>query len=364
MDKDLDMSIFGDNNDDFELNYDFTPDDDLENEDDESQDDDSQKDIKTVDGEDQEEVDGEEDDQDEGNEDDDDDKSDDDSSSNLYSSVAAVLFEQGLLPSLDIENTKIETPDDFAEAVKAEVNVQAQAMVNQYLENLDLQSIAQMKSQIEDLNSITEETLSSNLEQAKQIVKQDYLNQGLDEAKVNRLLNRLVDLGEDAIIDEAKDSLTSLKEFNNRKIETEKEENIKRIETQKAEQLHLEQEIKKTVFERKDLIKGFTPNKVIQDKVYKSMNDIVGKSPEGNFENRFMRDRRENPIEFETRMYTLYELTDGFKDFSKIAANGKSNAVKELESIVKKGAFKDTGAPSWMSDKNSYDVGIGDELNL
>ena len=363
MDKDLDMSIFG-NDDDFEINYDFTPDDDLEeNEDDDSQNDDSQKDIKAVDGEDQEEVDGEEDDQDEGKEDDDD-NDNDDSSSNLYSSVAAVLHEQGLLPSLDIENTKIETPDDFAEAIKAEVTSQSRAMAEQYLENLDISNIAKYKSEINDLNSVTEESLLSNLEQAKQIVRQDYLNQGLDESKVNRLLTRLVDLGDEAIVEEAKDSLESLKEFNTRKIADEKESYDKKLETQKIEQERLEQEIKKTVFERKDLIKGFTPNKVIQDKIYKSMNDIVGKSPEGNFENRFMRDRRENPVEFETRMYTLYELTDGFKDFSKISAKGKSSAVKELEQIVKKGAFKDTGAPSWMSDKNSYDIGIGDELNL
>ena len=363
MDKDLDMSIFGDN-DDFELNYDFTPDEDLEeNEDDDSKIDDSKKNINAVDGEDQEEVDGDEDDQDEGKEDNDDDDSDD-SSSNLYSSVAAVLHEQGLLPSLDIENTKIQTPDDFASAIKAEVDSQAKAMAEHYLENLDVSNIARYKSEINDLNSVTEESLLGNLEQAKEIVRQDYLNQGLDENKVNRLLTRLIDLGEEAIVEEAKDSLESLKEFNTRKIADEKESYDKRIETQKADQERLEQDIKKSVFEKKDLIKGFTPNKVIQDKIYKSMNEIVGKSPEGNFENRFMKDRRENPIDFEVAMYTIYELTNGFKDFSKISATGKSNAVKELEQIVKKGGYKETGAPSWMSDKNSYDVGIGDVLNL
>lgn len=362
MEKDLDMNMFGEN-DDFELNYDFTPDDDVENENNIDSDNELENENKTVDGEDQEEVDGEEDDQDEGKDDDADDDSDD-SSSNLYSSVAAILHEQGLLPSLDIENTKIESVENFAEIMKSEVTIQAKALAEQYLESLDIESIAKNKAEIKDLDSITEETLSSNLEQAKEIIRRDYINQGLDESKINRLLNRLVDLGQDAIIEDAKESLESLKEFNNRKISEEKESYEKRLEEQKAEQLRLEEEIKRTVYDKKDLIKGYIPNKVIQDKIYKSMNEIVGKSPEGVFENKFMKERRENPVEFETRMYTIYELTDGFKDFSKITAKGKSNAVKELENIVKKGAFKDTGAPTWMSDKNSYDIGIGDELNL
>jgi hypothetical protein len=363
MDKDLDMSLFGED-DSFELNYDFDTNDFEQDLNDVDDVDDTDSDLENkkpvVEDDSSEEVD-DEDDQDEGSEDDDE---SDSSSSNLYSSLAAFVHEQGLLPSLDIENTKIESPDDFAEAFKLEMTTQAKILAEQYLENLDLETIARSKAEINDLNSITEETLSENLEQAKQIVYQDYLNQGLDETKVRRMINRLVDLGEDAIVEEAKDSLNSLKEFNNRKIESEKAEYEKRLEYQKAEQLKLEETIKKTVFERKDLINGFTPNKAIQEKVYKSMNEIVGKSPEGVFENRFMRDRRENPVEFETRMYYLYELTDGFKDFSKISTKAKSSAVNDLEKIIKKGAYKDAGLPSWMSDKNSYDVGIGDELNL
>ena len=68
-------------------------------------------------------------------------------------------------------------------------------------------------------------------------------------------------------------------------------------------------------------------------------------------------------------------LTKNSTDFSnKISELGSEitrlvevdfNALfKDLETIIKKGAYKDAGTPSWMSDKNSYDIGIGDELNL
>ena len=360
MEDNLDMSMFGEN-DDFELNYDFDPTE-LENDDDDSQDDDSQiKNIKAVEDDSSEEVDSDEDDRDEGSEDDSD---SDSSSSNLYSSAAAFLKEQGLLPSHDIEKDKIESPDDFAQVFKREQEVQARALAEDYLNNLDIEKIAKYKAENLSLESITEDSLKDNLEQAKQIVYQDYLNQGLDETKVKRMVNRLIDLGEDAILEEAKDSLESLKEFNSRKIEAEKEAYEENLKLQKIEQEKLDKAIKENIFEKTNLINGFKPTKAIQEKVYKTMNEIVGKSPDGVFENRFMRERRENPIEFESRMYYIYEMTNGFKDLSKLNLNAKSSAVKDLETIIKKGAYKDAGTPSWMSDKNSYDVGIGDELNL
>lgn len=360
MSKDLNMSIFGEE-DDFELNYDFTPEgfEDFDNEDD-ADDADSDK-NKAVENDSSEEVDGDEDEQEDGDEQDEDES---DSSSNLYSSITSVLHEQGLLPSLDINTTKIETIDDFVEAFKKEQQIQAQAIAENYLNSLDLESIAKSKLEISKLDQIDSDYLANNIETAKQVIYDDYLNQGLSKEKATRLLNRLVDLGEDAILEDAEESLKSLKEFNARKIEEEKEQYALRQKQQEEEQARIDAEIKKAIFERKDLIKGYQTNKALQEKVYKSMNEIVGKSPDGVFENKFMRENRLNPIEFQTRLYTAYELTDGFTDFTKLVAKGKSSAVNDLEKIIKKGAYKDTGAPAWMSDKNSYDVNIGDILNI
>ena len=286
------------------------------------------------------------------------------SSSNLYSSLAAFVHEQGLLPSLDIDLKEIKSADDFASVFNKELDIQAELRLNDYLANLDLNKIGIAKKDIQDLSTINSDLLKNDIDLAKRIIYDDYLNQGLDEKKANRMLNRLIDLGEDAILEEAKDSLESLKEFNSRKIEAEKEAYEENLKLQKIEQEKLDKAIKENIFEKTNLINGFKPTKAIQEKVYKTMNEIVGKSPDGVFENRFMRERRENPIEFESRMYYIYEMTNGFKDLSKLNLNAKSSAVKDLETIIRKGAYKDAGTPSWMSDKNSYDIGIGDELNL
>jgi len=77
-----------------------------------------------------------------------------------------------------------------------------------------------------------------------------------------------------------------------------------------------------------------------------------------------MKSRRENPIDFEARMYFLYELTDGFTDYSKLTTTAKSKAVKDLETIAKRAGVKDNGTPQWMQDGESYMNTGRIELNL
>jgi hypothetical protein len=286
------------------------------------------------------------------------------SSSNLYSSLAAFVHEQGLLPSLDIDLKEIKSADDFANVFNKELDIQADLRLKDYLANLDLNKIGIAKKEINDLNSIDIDSLKDNLDLAKQIIYNDYLNQGLDEKKITRMMNRLTDLGDDAILEDAEESLQSLKEFKTREIERETQSYKERLETEKLEQIKLDEQMKKTIYESKDLISGLKPNKALQDKVYKSINDIVGKSPDGTFENKFMRERRENPLEFEIRMYHFYELTNGFKDLSKISTTAKSSAVKDLEQIARKTKLKDNGTPLWAQDSNTYDNIQGHVLNI
>lgn len=358
-DNELGMGLFEGNQ---ELNFNFAlPDDDHieeeENDDNKDVDDSTlENDNNHVEDDSSEEVD-EEDVEDEGGE-------GGESSSNLYSSLAAFVHEQGLLPSLDIDLKDIKTADDFANVFNKELDIQAELRLNDYLANLDLNKIGIAKQEINDLNSINVDLLKEDINLAKRIIYDDYLNQGLDEKKANRMLSRLIDLGEDAILEDAEESLQSLKEFKSREIEKETQAYKERLETEKLEQIKLDEQMKKTIYESKDLISGLKPNKSLQDKVYKSINDIVGKSPDGTFENKFMKERRENPLEFEIRMYHFYELTNGFKDLSKISTNAKSSAVKDLEQIARKTKLKDNGIPLWAQDENTYSNFSGHVLNI
>lgn len=357
-DNELGMGLFEGNQ---ELNFNFAiPEDDHtdeeENDDNTNVDDTTLENNNHVEDESSEEVD-EEDVEEEGSE-------GSESSSNLYSSLAAFVHEQGLLPSLNIDLKDIKSADDFASVFNKELDIQAELRLNDYLANLDLNKIGIAKKDIQDLSTINSDLLKNDIDLAKRIIYDDYLNQGLDEKKANRMLNRLIDLGEDAILEDAEESLESLKEFKSREIEKETNSYKERLEADKIQQAKLDEQMKKTIYESKDLISGLKPNKSLQDKVYKSINDIVGKSPDGTFENKFMKERRENPLEFEIRMYHFYELTNGFKDLSKISTTAKSSAVKDLEKIARQTKLKDNGTPLWQQDANTYSNFSGHVLNL
>lgn len=348
------MSLFSSNQ---ELNFNYPQNEEYSKEDDETiVDTSTQENNNQVEDKSSEEVD-EEDVDDEGGD-------DGESSSNLYSSLAAFVHEQGLLPSLNIDLKEIKTADDFANAFSKELDIQAEARLNDYLDNLDLDKIGASKREINDLNSVSSDSLRDDIDLAKRIILEDYINQGLDEKKANRMLNRLIDAGEDAILEDAAESLESLKEFKSREIEKETQFYRQRLEAEKVEQAKLDEQMKKTIYDSKDLISGLKANKSLQDKVYKSINDIVGKSPDGVFENKFMKERRENPLEFEIRMYHFYELTNGFKDLTKISSTAKSSAVADLEKIARKTKLQDNGIPLWAQDDNTYSNVSGHVLNI
>src|SRR5690606_394035 len=122
----------------------------------------------------------------EGSEDDDDES---DSSSNLYSSLASVIHEQGLLPSIDINKTNIKSIDDLAVALRQEQEAQAQLLLDKYISELDTQKLSNSVKDIKALAEVDSDYLSNNIEYAKNLIRQDYKNQGLDDIKIDRIIN-------------------------------------------------------------------------------------------------------------------------------------------------------------------------------
>lgn len=298
---------------------------------------------------------------------------DEDSSPNIYSSFASVLNEQGLLPSLNLEgDTKIETVDDLATAFKSEIDTQ----VKDYLLNkigesgydalekgISLAEYQQYQDNVQTLDGITEDTLSADIELSKKIIYQDYLAQGIDEARATRLLNKSINAGEDAIVEDAVESLSSLKLSEAKRLESLAEERAEAAKLASAQQEKIDNDLKNSIYNNSEIIKGIKVNKTIQDKVYNSITKIVGKSPDGIMENQLMRDRREDPTAFDSKLYYLYEITKGFSDFSTIVRKSESKAASKLERDLRKTKFEDAGTPSYLTDPDSYG-GIGSEIVL
>lgn len=381
MDEDLEMGMFSQENVQLNIDGDISGLDEYLNEDNtdedvnnDSTDDSSEKD--TNDG--NIDHDGEEDDEDSGDssqsedlDEEGDDSEQDATSPNLYSSFATVLAEKGLLPSLNLEESKIEDIDSLTEVFKAEISNQARQRLietigEEGVEALDkgvsLLEYQQHQNNIQTLESVTDEVLEKDIELSKNIILQDYISQGISEARALRILEKTIDLGEDAILEDAKLSLTSLKELQSIQLEKVKEERAAELARQNAQQEKIDNDLKNSIYREKEIIEGIKLDKNIQDKVYNSITKIVGTSPNGVAENKLMRERRENPIEFDTKLYYLYELTNGFKDFSKLITKSKSKAASDLENSLRQTSFKNEGnKPTFMADPESYG-GIGSEI--
>lgn len=372
--EDLNMDLF--NADlDLELNTDDFPDIETEEEDEITK---TSEDTDNVDKDDEQE-DNKLNEEDEENpdevveeEDKEEEEADNDDSPNLYSSFATVLNDEGLLPSLDLQNTKIESLEDLTTAFKGEISNQVKTYLLEKVgekgyealeKGVSLVEYQQHQDNLETIDSIDESRLQEDLELAKRVIKQDYLNQGIDEKRANRLLTKTIDLGEDSILEDAKESLASLKEFEEKRLAKVAEQREQERQAQIKQQEKIDNDLKNSIYNTKEFIKGVKVNKATQDKVYKSITSIVGKTPEGVAENQLMRDRRENPIEFDTKLYYLYEITNGFKDFSSVINKSKTSASKQLEDQLRKTKFESGGNPSYLDDPDSYD-GLGTELVL
>lgn len=370
LDENLDMDLF--DQEDIELFLDDNPEENSDSEKEPSVEEGEEENNKL--GEDQkdsEDVAEEEDSEEEG--DDSDEQSDDDSPDNLYSSFASVLNEKGLLPSLNLQEKEIKDVDDLIGSIKEEIDNQSkQYLISKIGEEgyealekgISLSEYQQYQETTNNLDSITDDIIENDLELAKKIIEQDYLSQGMDSNRVNRILKKSIDLGEETIIEDAKESLESLKAIQAKKLEQIAEQRQQQIKQQQELQEKIDNDLKNNIYNNDEFIKGIKVSKAIKDRVYDSITKIVGESPTGVAENKLMRQRRENPIEFDTKLYYIYEMTDGFKDFSKIISRSESKAISKLEDQLRKQKFDTGSRPSYIDDPDSYNSNIGDELVL
>jgi len=342
--EDFDMTSFGDN---FEFVDEETTEI-IEDQNKEKDNLDSDKDQnKDTDPEKEESV-GNKDKQDEDLEDEDpkdkDDSSNDEGSSSqkLYSSLASALAEEGIITSLEnIE--EIKTPEDLFKVIKEEIKKNEFADLTeeqkQYLEavrtGIQPQVYNNYQEVLKQLETVTEEELKENAELRKGLMVQDFVNQGISKEKAEKLAQRSIDLGED--VEDSKEALASLKEAT-------KKEYQKTLDDQKqakadAEKKNQEQikKLKDDLYKTTEIIPGLKINETVKQKVYDQMTKVVGKSPKtGEPLNALTQAREKDPIGFTIKMHYLFNLTNGFTDFTKLTQKVKSNAVKQLENTLRK----------------------------
>lgn len=285
--------------------------------------------------------------------------------SNVYSLVAQILKEDGLI------DTEFKSSDEMVEvfssaikngidSYKEELPDAIKELINSYEEGVPFDEILNLKSNQIRLESIDNEQLEENVELQKSLYK-NYLKSTtqFSDAKIEKEINRLVDL--DELFESSKEAHEHLKELSKEAeqemIEKAKEE---KIEMEKAYQEQLNQlndKIKKTT----EIIPGVKISEKEQKELFKAITTPV-ETRGDQMLNQVMLVREKDPFAFEMKLnyyikLGLFDETPKFDKLTKVAETKTLTKLeRQLEDEAKKKISKIGSNRSNNEDTNTLDA--------
>lgn len=296
---------------------------------------------------------------------------------NFYSSIASALKEEGILSALDEETlSKIQTPEDFAEAMENELKAkldERQKRIDEALQvGVEPDEVRKYEGTINYLNTITEDAISdesANGEKLrKQLIFQDFLNRGFSKERAQRETQKSFNSGSD--VEDAKEALASNKEYFQQEYENLIAEARAEEEAEKARTKKEAEELKKSILDEKEIFKGLELDKTTREKVYNSISKPVYKDPEtGQYLTAIQKYERDNRQDFLKKIGLLFTMTDGFTNLDKLVKPTATKQVKkrlrELEHTINTTRRNTDGSLSFISgvsddpeSKVSYELDV------
>lgn len=296
---------------------------------------------------------------------------------NFYSSIASALKEEGILSALDEETlSKIQTPEDFAEAMENELKAkldERQKRIDEALQvGIEPDEVRKYEGTINYLNTITEDAISdesANGEKLrKQLIFQDFLNRGFSKERAQRETQKSFNSGSD--VEDAKEALASNKEYFQQEYEDLIAEARAEEEAEEARTKKEAEELKKSILDEKEIFKGLELDKTTREKVYNSISKPVYKDPEtGQYLTAIQKYERDNRQDFLKKIGLLFTMTDGFTNLDKLvkptATKQVKKSLRELEHTINTTRRNTDGSLSFISgvsddpeSKVSYELDI------
>lgn len=287
---------------------------------------------------------------------------------NFYSSTLDALVKDGVLSGLNDEDlAKVKTAEDFAEAINKVIESrfdESQKRINDALNaGVEPTEIKKNESIIKYLDSITEENITANDEEADKlrsnIIAQDMLNRGYSEDKIKRELKKSFDAGTD--IEDAREALAANKEYykNIYKDLVDKEQKARKEQDDNNRKSF--EELKKSIMEDKDIFGTLPVDKQVRQKIYDNISKASYRDDKtGQMLTAVQKYQRENPKEFIKNLGIIYTLTDGFSNVGKLIQSGvkrqMKSSLRELEHTLSNTSRNSDGSLNLLSgvtDDNS-----------
>lgn len=265
-----------------------------------------------------------------------------DTSSNFYSSIANALVEDGILQNLDEDTlAKIQTPEDFAEAISNEIKSQLDERQRRVSEALDLgvepTEVQKYERFISILDGVTEERLTSENEEGenlrKNLIYQDCLNKGFSKEKALKMVERSIKAGTD--IEDAREALQDNKDFYKSQYNSMLDEARRAEEEEKKKLKKQADELKTSILEEEKAFGEITLDKATRQRVYDSICKPVFTDPDtGERLTAVQKYELEHRTDFLKNVGLLFVLTDGFKNINRLVNDKvKKETKKSLKSL-------------------------------
>ena len=298
----------------------------------------------------------------------------DGTSPNVYSSIANALRTDGIFPDFtDDEINAAQTPEDFAELVQKAIDARFDEQTKRIGEALGNgvapDTIKMYEQTLQYLNSIDEDSVSAEGEEAealrRQLIYNDLLNRGYSKDKANREVEKSFRSATD--IDDAKDALAALKKHYSEDYEKIQSEAKAKAAKAKEEQKQNSEKFKKMILEDKVLIGETELDKKTKQRVYDSVMKPVHKDPEtGQLLTSVQKFQKEQPLEFLKQLGLWFVLTDGGKNvegFTKDQLRKERNkGIRELETKINSSQLNSDGSLRYTnrSSQNEDDLLLSD----
>jgi len=266
-------------------------------------------------------------------------------------SIIANEFKGSILDDSDFESEDFKfdgSKESFTEMISRKTEKEAERIVDEiidslpdkiknpvknYIEGLDVETAFKTSNELSKFENVTRESLTANIEKAKDIYRTNLLNKGISKEKVEKYVERAVDLDEivDEALDASKEEVTRIKqETENKKLETQKQ--AQEFAKKQAERI---ENLKNDIMNSNELFKGIPTTDIIKKKVYENMTKPVGNDANGKPLTKIQMLAQKNPEEFYKLLntYEVLGLFDQDKNGKFIPKLDKLTTYKKSEKI-------------------------------
>ena len=280
---------------------------------------------------------------------------------NFYSSIAKALKEEGIFPDLedDVAN-KIQSPEDFAEAIENQIQArldERQRRIDKALNvGIEPDEVKRYENTLNYLNSLQDNMIADESDKGEklrqQLIYQDFINRGYSKERAQREVQKSFNSGTD--LEDAREALANNKEFFQTEYDSLIKEAQEEAQREVQERKKQAEDLRKSILEENMVFGDLSLDKGTRQKIYDNISKPVYKDPEtGEFFTAIQKYEMENRIDFLKNLGLLFTLTDGFKNLDGLV-KGKvkrevKKSLKELEHVLNNTARSSDGNLRFVS---------------